>query len=321
MIDDSGPNSIFGVSRGLDRVEIDELEAFLRSAWIAQFGEPPSSPSSDFEKLAKTFRKDIQGRSLRDAAVKLEAISSKRPLLSDEIFIAVDDRRGFVTPEGRALLDELQWIRENDTNFVSRDRLLRALSMVADFYGESTRRWMKKELSGGDLRPSTYGFVVLLLLNGSVGEENAIALPSSAGQEAQLVAVVIPVINAFSESIGGSALAVRESARLRSNWAVTEASRQLPGMVRRSEGPNSVLRFWVVPEREAELINKLGQSLARRKGVTTHIVANAMDAARAAYTDSRPALVSWGMCHEHPKHSQRVASSLTDAFVHSLALD
>lgn len=320
MIEQAAPSTLFGVSRGLEPSEAAELASFFTAAWEAQYARPPSTISTDLELLSKLFRKDIQGRGLRAAAADLRPISLERPLLPEEVFIPFDDRRGLVTPEGRILLEELRWMQSADVNMIPRDRMLSAVSTIAEFYGDSTRRWIGKELSGGDIRPSTYGFVVLLLINGSIGKECALSLPGSGAQEAQLAAAIMPVVNAFSVAMGGKPLTARESGRLRSNWAVTEASRQLHGMIRRADGPDSAVRIWIDETKEAALSEMLGGRLARRKGLTMSAMSRAMESAVDAYAEARPSLVSWGMSFERASHTQSVVSALLDGFSRSLTL-
>lgn len=308
------------MSRGLERTEVQELLTFLRAAWEAQYSRSPSTLAADLELLSAIFRKDAQGRRVRDAASELAPTRARRPIMSDEIFVSVDPHRGFVTPEGRVLMDELERLFDSGENLISRDRVLELVSLVAEFYGDSTRAWMTKELTGGDLRPSTHGFVVLLLLNGSVDEDHALELPGNASQEAQLAATLVPVIDAFAVAIGGKALTVRESSRLRSNWAITEASRQLYGFVRSAEGTDKSLRLFIESTREAELVSLLGATLARRKGLTSSVLRGALNDTLAAYSLARPALVSWGMCHERSTHSAKVVADLQDSFDRSLTL-
>jgi hypothetical protein len=203
-------NTLFGVSRGLEPDERAAICAYLRAAWRAQHGRVPSTLSVDLETLGDLFRSHVQAKRLRGAAEQLDAVVESRPPLPEAVLVPVDDQRGFVTPEGRVLLDQLERSEQSGDQVITRDSVLTACALIADFYGSHQRRWMRKELTGGDVRPATLGFAVFLLINNSVGFDRALLLPSSPNDEAMLAGRVLPVVNIFSTSVGGSSVKPRE---------------------------------------------------------------------------------------------------------------
>jgi hypothetical protein len=306
-------HTMFGVSRGLEPDERAAICSYLRGAWRAQYGRPPSTLSVDLEALADLFRSHVQAKRLRAAAEQLGVISERRPLLPEAVFVPVDEQRGFVTPEGRVLLDELERSDESAGHVLTRDALLAASALIADFYGSRQRQWMRKELTGGDVRPGTLGFAVFLLINSSVGAPRALLLPSSQADEEALAGRVLPVINAFTVAVGGNPVKPRERERLRSNWIITEAKRQMGRYISRVDDDRTV-RLWIEDERESDLIDELGRQLARRKALSAASVGEALDQTLSEYNQARPVLTSWGLAHERAGHTRWVFDALTIAY-------
>lgn len=306
-------HTLFGVSRGLDVDEREAIVRYLRAAWLAQYGRPTSTLSVDLETLADLFRSHVQGKRLRSASEGLAAIKERRPLLPEAVFVAVDDQHGFVTPEGRVLLEELERADSTEALVLSRDALLSASALIADFYGTRQRQWMRKELAGGDVRPGTLGFLIFLLVNNSIGRDRSLSLSPAKSDEEALASRILPVINAFATGVGGSPVKPRERERLRSNWIITEAKRQMGRFVDRADEARAV-RFWIEPTREAALIDELGRQLARRKGVTVDDLEAALVRTLEAYDEARPALTSWGLAYERTNHTRQVRDALVGAF-------
>jgi hypothetical protein len=309
-------NTFFGVSRGLEFDEIIAIRDYLKAAWRAQYGQAPSTLSADLEILEDLFHSHMLAKRLRGAAEELSVIHGRRPALPEAVFIAIDDQRGFVTPEGRILLDHLEGGDQFTERVLTRDSLLLAYARAADFYGTSQRQWMRKQLVGKDVRPGTLGFAMFLLVNNSVGVSHAFLLPSSPEEEEALARRVLPIVSVFSTSVGGSPVSPRESERLRSNWIITETKRQLGQYVSRTEG--RTVKFWIEEARETDLIDEIGRQLAKRKDLNSVDIGNAVEASLTAYNLSRPMLASWGLSYERSAHTRRVFTELSRAYTNAL---
>ena len=172
---------------------------------------------------------------------------------------------------------------------------------------------MHKELSGGNLRPGTLGFILFLLINNSISQPNSLLLPSSQSEEAALAGRILPVINAFVVGVGGSPAKPRESERLRSNWIITEAKRQIGSDIVRLDQDKTV-RFWIEGDRETSVVDELGQQLAKRKGLTVDSLEHAFDRTVEAYNEARPMLTSWGLAHERAAHTRQVREALLTSY-------
>jgi hypothetical protein len=306
--------TLFGVSRGLESSEVVTTRNYLLAAWRAQYGRAPSTLSFDLDLLADLFRSHVQAKRLREAAQDLAPIPLSRPRLPEAIFVPVDDSRGFVTPEGRVLLDQLNRGDLNSGTILTRDSLIAAYAAVAEFYGGDHRRWMRKELAGGDVRPATIGFAIFLLINNSVGPDRCLYLPSSQRDEEALARTILPVVSTFSTGIGGSAIQRRESERLRSNWIVTESRRQLGRFISRSDDSQTV-SIWITSGAETGLIEELGRLLSRRRGLTLESLRSALAATFGAYEEARPMLASWDLSYERPSHSIQVIDAVVSAYL------
>jgi hypothetical protein len=306
-------HTLFGASRGFDPDERTAIVEYLRDAWRAQYRREPSTLSVDLETLDDLFRSHVQAKRLRTAAEELGPIKARRPLLPEAVFVPVDEQRGFVTPEGRVLLDELMRSESAGPTTLSRDDLLSATALIADFYGRRQRQWMHKELSGGNLRPGTLGFILFLLINNSIGQQNSLLLPSSQSEEAALAGRILPVINAFVVGVGGSPAKPRESERLRSNWIITEAKRQMGSDIVRLDQDKTV-RFWIEGDRETSVVDELGRHLAKRKGITVASLERTLDRTVEAYDEARPLLTSWGLAHERAAHTRQVREALLTSY-------
>lgn len=312
MIPDSLPSTLFGVSRGLDPEELVEMEDFLREAWQAQYGQPPSTLVADLERLRDIFKTGASGKRLREVVSTLRRLPRRPPSVSDETFVAIDERRGLVTPEGRAVLEQLTLMREAGEQVLTREALLRATASVAHAYGSWQREWLTRQVGQTSLRPGTYGIVLLLLLNGSVSRETALRLPSSADEERALAGAVIPVVDAFATRLGGQEMSEREAQRLRSNWRLTEARKHLFERVRADEAEGDAF-VWI--DDEGRTIELLAERLAARRDLDLPTFQSALAAAADAYTESRPQLATWGLAHDRANHTRHVLSRLESHFI------
>lgn len=296
---------VFGRFFGQAPTDQDRVLRYLTAAWRAQYHTEPRTLSVDLELLAELYAPAVQAKKLRSMAGELAPVR-ERPHVGPELYVPVDSERGFVTPEGRILLEIM---RSTATGV---DRFEDLLGRLLSFYAEPRRAWMAKTFVGGDLRPATIGFVVFLLINGSVGEQRALQIPSATPEEGQLAAAVIPVVNAFSEGIGGSPLTGAELTRLSSNWAVTESNRQLPALIRPKRLGTRIGSIHIEEGKETDTIDHLGAALARRRGLHPRDVEDALISTTEAYLDHRALLKSWGLSWERPQHTRAVCQRIID---------
>jgi hypothetical protein len=309
-------STLFGFSRGLERDELARVEDFLREAWAAQYGQSPATLSGDLDRLKPLFKTNASAKKLREIVNELAVVRVERPELPDAAFVGIDDHRGLVTPEGRILLDELVRLRETDELVLGREAILRANARTTALYGKWQREWLTQQLQGGDLRPGTYGFVLFLLFNGSLDEQTGLPMPAEDREELQLAEVVAPVIDAFAVALGGSAMNQREARRLRSNWRVTEARRQLFDQVRRVVNGDIAI-YWIDNEHTA--VSVLAERLASRSDLTVDRLQTALKRTVEAYNDVRSQLNAVRLAHDRRTRTERLVTELIDGFTSARA--
>ncbi len=318
MIEGSvGPATFFGLSRLLPSAERLVLEDFFSAAWTTQYGRPPGSLSGDLERLAWIFGADATPKRLRDTIIKLPQLAVQPPSVPSALWVTVDERRGLVTPEGRVALEQLRTLREQDRDSITTAEVAFAADLVAGAYRMWRQQWIERNLGGAGLRPGSYGWVLLLLVNGSVTRDTALRLPDAEPQERQLAAVVMPVIDAFAEEFGRESQSSREGSRLRSNWRVTQAHALLFEVVKRKDDADGDAFFWVEPEGRA--IQTVGKRLAARRGLDLDTLSRALARLIAAYETARPTLSAFGAAHDRRAHTRHVVDEITEVFARERA--
>lgn len=307
----SSPEMIFGVSRALSPEDSRSLAVFLTSAWKSQSGRTPGALQSDLASLRRFFAPTSTTRRLREEIAALPVIDIDRPrLLSSEIFLSASDRRGLVTPEGRLVLFLLDEHRDQEPLLISTEEVAWAFGVTADLY----RNWSRARLldalghNEGALRLPVIAFNVTILVNGSIGEESALAIPTDETAERELSAVLSPVIDAFVDALHPTRKR-RESFRLRGGWTLTETSRHLTAFVC-STGKG----VWVRRNCSKQLMTRLARELARDRSRTKAAIDEAFRALVGAYAKARPPLASLGLAHERSTATRETRELLLAEF-------
>lgn len=280
---------------------------YLIRAWIAEHGTEPTDFDEDLEKLRPLFHSHVTGNRVRDRVKTLDRIPQSRPYIPDVFFLPIDSERGLVTPEGRALIETT---RDNNSDPSPAD----AVAAVARFYGDSLRAWMAKSVETGLVPLPSVGFVIFLLINGSVGPERAMRFPSKQDEEADLARVVMDVASTFSSSVHGPAIKTKERAQLRTSWVVSQAVRHLgKRLTRDSDRRTGLASIWVEEEQIPQLLTDIAIAIHARGRATPEDVAAAFDAAVAHYQQGRVILGAWGISHERRRHTQQLREGLLEA--------
>jgi hypothetical protein len=297
----------FGVSRYLEDERRHAIANFLTAAWQLQFGARPADLEADLAALRRLFRPDLTGKVARAEFVELPRLALERPKgLPDAALIELPGARGLITPEGRLLLDLIS----GPSSTISDEDLLSAHARLSEFYGVAYRERLLAIADGGDLRPNTIGFVLFLILNGSIGPERAFRIPEDSEQEAQLAAALFEVLDAFADGLGATPLVAGQRRRLRSNWVLTESSAQLPLFVSH-EGD----RYWLLEDTAPEVAEHLGGLLAARRDATPAATFEAALAASAeAYRQARPTLAAMSLAHDRPNRTTNELNRLAAAY-------
>jgi hypothetical protein len=141
-------------------------------------------------------------------------------------------------------------------------------------------------------------------------------MPAEDREELQLAEVVAPVIDAFAVALGGSAMNQREARRLRSNWRVTEARRQLFDQVRRVVNGDIAI-YWIDNEHTA--VSVLAERLASRSDLTVDRLQTALKRTVEAYNDVRSQLNAVRLAHDRRTRTERLVTELIDGFTSARA--
>ena len=314
---DAATATVFGVSRMLENAATGALCAYLGALFVAQHGRAPAKLDDDLEKIGKLFRTGVSPKVVRQAVVNLPATGvSSPPQASDVIALEIDSKRALITPEGRVLLEVLQSKLNDHQATISESELAWALSTVASLYRGWQREWIRRHVSGGDLRPKSLAVVLMLLVNRSIGRDHALRTPRDRNEQGRLADAISRIVNAFLEVLGASGVSAAEAGRITSNWMYTEATRQLPGLVTKDKG-----EVWIEPSQERILVLRLAEILAgRKKPYPAETLEGAVKALTDTYHRQRPAFSALGLAHERPHLTQERLEGLMEAYREALSV-
>jgi hypothetical protein len=313
------PQTFFGIPRTLPRKEAQRLSEFLERAWEAQMGKPLGELDGDLEELKRFFNPIAQGRRLREALTSLPRIAGVRPD-AKLLWLPVGDSRVVVTPEGRAAL---AWLTEaladhGDVVALGDSEAAGLEHRLVETY----RRWSQQRLrqvagllagEGPPMLPQAIAATLLLLVNRSTTYERAIVRPREARRQQLLDRALQTPVVAFAERLAPSTSRSPEHYSFYGGYTLTEARRRL--------GDKIVLRgdhVYVDGAQQAAVIEFLGRDLARRKGVTHHDVAIALDALVDAYQSVRPQLAAFGVAFERASDTLKLRRALGEEFTRSI---
>ena len=297
----------FGVSRYLEDDRRRAIAGFLTAAWQTQFGSEPTDLDADLAALRRWFRPELTGKVARAELAELPRLGLERPKgLPDAALIELPGGRGLITPEGRVLLDLIS----GPAQTIGEEELAGAHALLSEFYGAAYRERLSQIAGGGDLRPNTIGFVLFLILNGSIGADRAFRIPEDPDQESRLAAALFTVLDAFAEGLGARPLAAGQRRRLRSNWVLTESYAQLPLLVSHRGD-----QYWLREDAAPEVAEQLGEMLAARRGAPGPESFEAtLSAAAEAYRQVRPTLAALSLAHDRPNRSASELNRLAAAY-------
>jgi hypothetical protein len=280
------------------------LVDYLARAWQVEHGIEFDDLEDDFDKLQRVFQSHVSGKGLRDHVKSLGSLNEQRPYVPEPLIIAVASNQAIVTPEGRVVLEAsragTRWSEADD---------LRCASKLAVFYGESLRGWISRASESGLLPTPSAGFVVFLMINGSVGPERAMRFPNNAAEETELAEIVMGVASSFSEGIGGPAIGAKERMQLRTSWVISQATRHLGRYITRGARDSSGVGSIWLEEPIAGLVDALAVSIKAR-GVGVQEFGAAFEAALSQYEHGRQALSAWRIGHERQRQTDEIRSSL-----------
>jgi hypothetical protein len=297
--------SIFGSPTDFDgHDELDQWIRALETLWRAFSGKSVSDLDEDLQALSALYGKQADARRLKEVAARAAAVA---PPLPPEVAMPVLDGV-LITPAGRVLLDELLRARSRGLAHITQDRQTAAANRVAAAFQRWYHEWAEANLDGR-LSPPVLAFACFLLLANCIGEERALRLPADEHEDRQLLAAVVPVINAGSIAMGGKRLGKATS--LRSSWVISQATRFLVpyGLHRRARGGRgSDAHVWVASAQRERYVSAVGRRIAARG-----IPPSALSVLRDAYETQRPHLLALGVARDDPLTVRASMTELREA--------
>jgi hypothetical protein len=297
-------STLFGAPTHLEPTTQERWIHLLTRNWLALMGRPPRLLEADLNAMAPFFANGASPKSLKTRIYALpEADIETKNALPREVALIVDGC-ALITPEGRILLEVLLDLQRTGEHAIDVNRQIFALSTANTLRSEWHLRWLRNQFESSISLP-VLGAGLFLLINGSVGEAQALLMPSNNHQDRELGAIVMPLIAAFSQSLGGRL--PDTDTGIRQHWVFTQLSRLLGRDIAREKVDNGTAT-WVRTGRESMLTDELATRLARtadtarRQTAVADFVEN--------YRRVRGPLAAFGQMHEDPTTTRRIAERL-----------
>lgn len=268
----------------------------------------------ELAKFKIWFDPTAKGARLRSLLARLEVVGRGMELPG---LVAIDlgGGRRLLTPEGYALLWLLAQAQADDTVVFERSAVDAANLALLDLY----RGWSRRRLEDvvgllasetSTLRPAAAGLLFTLLMNRNTSPDRALTRPRNAEALEQVAGAIASPALAYASTLGGRTTA-RTSVDLYRGWALGELRRRLgPGFHSKLDDG-----IWL-DEAAVEIAERrLVEDVQRRDAKARGRVADALDAAVAAYERERPKLAALNLAFEQPGNTLRLRRLLEDTAV------
>ncbi len=268
----------------------------------------------ELAKFKIWFDPTAKGARLRSLLARLEVVGRGMELPG---LVAIDlgGGRRLLTPEGYALLWLLAQAQAHDTVVFERSAVDAANLALLDLY----RGWSRRRLEDvvgllasetSTLRPAAAGLLFTLLMNRNTSPDRALTRPRNAEALEQVAGAIASPALEYASTLGGRTTA-RTSVDLYRGWALGELRRRLgPGFHSKLDDG-----IWL-DEAAVEIAERrLVEDVQRRDAKARGRVADALDAAVAAYERERPKLAALNLAFEQPGNTLRLRRLLEDTAV------
>lgn len=298
-------DTLFGAPLSLDAATVDQWVRILSRSWIALMGDPPSDLEADLAALAPVFASGAKPRVLKDKVYSLSPAKPEDHLLPADALVPIDGG-SLITPEGRILLGILMGLQRSARTSIEVSEQVRALQAAVALRTTWQRTWLKNQFEG-TLSAPPLGAALFLLINGSIGPDAALTLPSADSDDRQLGQIILPLIASFSETLGGR---IPESTGgVRKHWAFSQVSRILGRDVARKTARQGAIMY-IRPGRQAPFLDEVASRLARLADI--HRRREAVTGLVLGYREIRGELAAVEQMHEDPTATRRIVQRVTD---------
>lgn len=298
-------DSLFGGPTTFEPVIRDRWLQILTRSWIQLMGRPPGSLADDLEELTPYFGTGARSKTIRDRVYSLPPADQEIFTLPLRLLLIVDGC-ALITPEGRIMLDVLLNLQRTGGREIGIEVRCHALEVANSVRSNWQAVWIWKQFDG-TLSAPPLGAALFLLVNGSIGQKQALLLPSDDDLDRRLGIVILPLIAAFSRRLGGKEPEV--AGGIRQHWAFTQVSKLLGRDVERLPAPGGTATY-VRTGRQAALLENLAVRL--EKGVDPPRQELAVREFVEEYRLMRGKLAALGQMHEDPTETHRILRRLAD---------
>jgi hypothetical protein len=251
------------------------------------------------------FGSGAKARVLKDNVYSLPPANPEDHVLPTDALVPIDGG-SLITPEGRILLEVLINLQRSGRITIEVSEQIKALQTAIALRTTWQRTWLKKQFEG-TLSAPPLGAAIFLLINGSIGPEAALILPSSDSDDRQLGKIILPLIARFSETLAGRI--PETTGGIRKHWAFTQVSRILGRDVAREPAPQGAIMY-IRPGRQASFLDDVASRLAKLADISQR--RQAVTGLVDGYRRIRGELVALGQVHEDATATRRIIQHMTD---------
>lgn len=297
---------LFGGPTIFESATLHEWALLLTRHWASLMGRPPADLVGDLQALAPLFASGGSAKGVKERVHELAQVEASAEDLPRSLVLVIDGS-SLITPEGRILLELLMELQRSGRRELTIEQQCWAWANSSRVRSEWHLRWLQKQFQSTVSAP-VLGAALFLLINGSVGRERALLMPSDNVRDRELGHVVMPLIVEFSVALGGKAPDI--DVGLRQHWVFTQVTRLLGRDVAREKTvEGSVL--WVRPERRSHLLEDLERRLQRIADPSRRYTA--VFGFADGYRAIRGRLAALGQMFEDPTSTRRTIKQLLAA--------
>lgn len=298
-------DSLFGIPVDLDPVHLHQWRLELSDYWHRLAGRRPSDLVLDLELLRPIFGSGTSPKTIKNHIYLLPELEpASSPLLTAAVMIV--DGCAVITPEGRILLEVLCNLDESGGTSISHEAQVDALDTALITRCRWHESWLRKQFESSVSVP-VIGAALFLLVNGSIGEVNALSIPTDLHQDRQLAGAIMPLLAGLRGDLGKSGPDLGST--VRGHWAFTQVTRLFGRDVARTKTAESSPIF-VIAGRQQHLQNRLDALLRsscpddlRRDTAIRRFFSN--------FREIRGSLAALDQLHEDPVETRRMLEFLT----------
>jgi hypothetical protein len=317
------PQRLFDLPRRLSRDSVEAMILDLRVRWERQHDQPLGEVRDDLQ-LMRVLLFDPVSREerLRRELDRLRPRLAAPPPPEMPTTLTLDIGQAWiVTPEGRVaipcLTRALASSREPQVAIDAYDIHAAEHALLVAYRG-----WLRYRLDRvlslrqGEARPmlpAAIATVLLLLVNGNIGRDRAIAQPRDENDRRLLDEAVTAPLEAFARSIEAAKRADPRHWSLYNGYALSEARRRLGNDLVLEPVPDrpDSKQLFIADDAEQRVLDIVAREL-RGRSLGHEQVAEAFDRMLVAYQEVRPRLAAYTSVHARTSRTRRLREAVLE---------